>query len=72
MDTLKIINMSMFNLCGLKEICRYNRDIFSSFNYLQHEDLLSLITKNIIENGNIYIPPYILKNKDFIRKYKQT
>ena len=72
MDTLKISNMSMFNIYGLKEICKYNRDVFSSFNYLQREDLLSLITKKIIENEKIYIPPYIFKNKDFIRKYKQN
>ena len=72
MDTLKISNMSMFNIYGLKEICKYNRDVFSSFNYLQREDLLSLITKKIIENENIYRPPYIFKNKDFIRKYKQN
>ena len=70
MDTLKIDDIHKFNLLGLKEICRCNRDIFSAFNYLQHDELKILMKNQINQNNIIKIPEYIVKNTKFIRKYK--
>ncbi len=66
MTTLNLDNFKMFNIFGLKEICSINRDIFSSYNFLLKDDLREYIKKKIIENNDIVISSYILKDDRFI------
>jgi hypothetical protein len=65
MTTLNFENFKMFNTFGLKEICSINRDIFSSYNFLLKDDLRKYI-KSKIENNDIIISSYILKDNRFL------
>jgi hypothetical protein len=73
MIILNLENFKKFNACGLREICSVNRDIFFNYNLLYKDDLRQYIKSKIIENHDIIIPPYILKEDRFISiKYKNV
>lgn len=69
MDYLTNDNYKRFNLFGLKEICRYNRDIINNFNQLMKDDLIIYIKSLMNDNIIIKIPPYIIKNSKCYAKY---
>lgn len=60
-----------FNAFGLREICSYNRNILMNYNSLFQNDLKKYVKNKIIENHEIIIPSYILKDERyFFFKYK--
>jgi hypothetical protein len=68
-----IDELKKMNTFGLKEICRYNRDIFSSFNKLNRKELIEWFNEILNNNTKIRKPPYIdetflKQRKDYIYK----
>ena len=57
-----IEELEKFNVYGLKQLCKYNRDYFNGYNIMRRDDLFKEIEKVII-NDNI-----ILKKPQFINK----
>ena len=70
MITLTPDNLCLFNVLGLKAICTSNRDIIFSFNLLNRQEIIELLTRKIYEGYKIVIPPFILKNTDYFRSRK--
>ena len=68
MQSLQKEEIIRYNILGLREICRYNRDIFSSFNRLSWDELYLLLCRKIDENNIIKVAPFILNNNFYIRK----
>ena len=56
-----IFKLLYFNMLGLKQICRHNRDILFRFHILTRKQIMDLIKTKIYENYSILIPPYIYK-----------
>ncbi len=63
-------NLNLFNVLGLKAICTSNRDIIFSFNLLNRQEIIKLLTTKAREGYKIIIPPFILKNNDYFRSRK--
>lgn len=63
-------NLNIFNVLGLKAICTSNRDIIFSFNLLNRQEIIKLLTTKAREGYKIIIPPFILKNNDYFRSRK--
>lgn len=63
-------NLNLFNVLGLKAICTSNRDIIYSFNLLNRQEIIELLTTKAKEGYKIIIPPFILKNNDYFRTRK--
>jgi hypothetical protein len=70
MNILTHSNFDKFNVYGLKEICRYNRDIFMNYNSLMRDDLCKYVLSKINEGSEILIPPFIENNNNCFIKYK--
>jgi hypothetical protein len=62
-ERLTINTINNYNIIGLKEICRYNRDIMSSYNCLNVKDLRKYIISIINTDVIIRVPPFIYNNK---------
>ena len=72
-----IDELKKLNTFGMKEICRFNRDIFSSFNKLNREQLIKWFDELLNNNTKIRKPSYIYKTclkqrKDYIYKIKKS
>ena len=70
MTTLTPDILHIFNVLGLKAICTSNRDIIFSFNLLNRQEIIELLTTKTKEGYKIVIPPFILKNNDYFRSRK--
>jgi hypothetical protein len=69
MERLTIDNFYDYNIIGLREICRYNRDITSGFNSLSVIDLRKYLILKINEDNDLKIPPFIYNNKRCTSRY---
>jgi len=65
-EQLTIDTINNYNIIGLKEICRYNRDIMSGFNCLNIKDLKKYIISIINTDVKIKVPPFIYNNKRYL------
>jgi len=63
-------NVDNFNSFGLKEICRYNRDVFMNYNSLIRSELFKYVKNKINEGNEILIPPFIENNYKCYMRYK--
>lgn len=70
MNYLNNNNLYYFNTIGLREICRYNREIFMNYNKLSKSELIKYIKSKLINDINITVPPFIYNNTIYIAKYK--
>lgn len=71
MDKLDNTNINKYNMFGLKEICRYNRNIFMNYNRMGRDELLVYVKNKINDDENIInIPPFIYNNYKCYMKYK--
>lgn len=69
MNYLNNDNFNNFNITGLKEICRYNRDIFINYNQLARDELLSYMINKINDDEKILLPSFIYNDNKYRRKY---
>ncbi len=44
-----------------------NRDIISTFNLLNRQQIMQLLITKVNEAYKLFIPPYIFKNNDYFR-----
>ena len=72
MTSLTYDYLNLFNVLGLKAICTSNRDIIFSFNLLNRQQIIQLLTMKINEGYKIVVPPFITKNKDYFRSNKKS
>ena len=70
MTVLTPDKLHLFNVLGLKAICTSNRDIIFSFNLLNRQQIIQLLTTKINEGYKLVIPPFIFKNNDYFRMRK--
>jgi len=70
MNILSHSNFDNFNCYGLKELCRYNRNIFMNYNSLSKENLIDYIKSKLNDDYEINIPPFIYDNKKCYKQYK--
>ena len=70
MNTLTTDELLIFNVLGLKAICTSNRDVIFSFNLLNRQQIIQLLTTKINEGYKLVIPPFIYKNNDYFKARK--
>lgn len=70
MEILDDSNFNKYNIYGLKEICRYNRDIFICYNSLLRDELINYIKSKLNNKYKIKIPLFINNDSRCIAKYK--
>jgi hypothetical protein len=71
MEILNHSNLHKYNIIGLKEICRHNRDIFFNYNILSKQDLLKYFISKLNEDCIINVPPFIYNNNRCVAQYKK-
>jgi hypothetical protein len=70
MDVLNHSKLHKYNIIGLKEICRHNRDIFINYNVLSKQDLLNYFKSKLNDGCIVNVPPFIYNNNSCIARYK--
>lgn len=70
MNTLTTDELLIFNVLGLKAICTSNRDVIFSFNLLNRQQIIQLLTTKINEGYKLVIPPFIYKNNAYFKARK--
>ena len=68
MELLKKQDIRKYTIIGLKEICRYNRHCFSSYNRLKWDVMYDMFLNKIDEGHEIKVPSFILNNELCMRK----
>jgi len=69
MNTLKKMNeLDKYNVYGLYQICSFNRDHLHGYSRMLRNEIIDLIENVFYEKKIINIPPYVLNNKDYLKK----
>jgi len=69
MRQLKIEEIPLFTVLGLKAICGANRDVVSGYNKLRKDEVKQSLNNRINEGHTIIIPPCITNEPKFYRSY---
>jgi len=69
MRELKIEELPIFSVLGLKAICSANRDVVSGYNLLKRDEVKQLLSNRMNQGHSIIIPAYVTNEPLFFRSY---